>query len=167
MSTGEEARSAAMAAAESGKPVWVSWSLQDRAPVLRSGETITEAAAMLDQLSIVAALVNCSPPEAIGPAIAELIATGVPAGGYANAFTFIPLAYTPGKTREQLTTRQDLGPELYANQVLEWVSKGARIVGGCCEVGPAHIVALRDRLVSEGYRITARLDANQLAQKAV
>lgn len=163
MSTGNEARSAAQAASESGKPVWVSWSLQDKAPRLRSGETITEAAAMVDRLGIQAVLVNCSPPEVIGPAMEELVATGIPAGGYANAFTFIPLTYTPGKTREQLTTRQDLGPDLYAKQVLDWVSRGARIVGGCCEVGPRHIATLRDKLISEGYRITAQLDANDEA----
>jgi S-methylmethionine-dependent homocysteine/selenocysteine methylase len=167
MSTGEEARSAAQAASETGKPVWVSWSLQDRAPLLRSGETITEAAAMLDRLSVAALLVNCSPPEAIGPAMDELVTTGKPVGGYANAFTFIPLTFTPGKTREQLTTRQDLGPALYARHGLDWVSKGASIVGGCCEVGPAHIAALRDRLMAEGYRITSRLDAKAPARKAV
>jgi S-methylmethionine-dependent homocysteine/selenocysteine methylase len=167
MSTGEEARSAAQAAAETGKPVWVSWCLQDKAPRLRSGETITEAAAKLHRLSIAALLVNCSSPEVIGPAIEGLLATGKPAGGYANAFTVIPMAYTPGKTREQLTTRQDLGPALYAKHALDWASRGARIVGGCCEVGPAHIAILRDRLVSEGYRITSRLKTPPLDLKAL
>jgi S-methylmethionine-dependent homocysteine/selenocysteine methylase len=32
------------------------------------------------------------------------------------------------------------------------VNMGATIVGGCCEVGPAHIRHLRDRLVAEGHR---------------
>ncbi len=105
MSTGEEALSAAKAAAETGKPVWVSWCLQDRSSRLRSGETIEEAAAMLDRLPIAAVLANCSSHESIGPAIADLVATGLLAGGYANAFAFIPLDYTPGKTREQLVTR--------------------------------------------------------------
>lgn len=159
MSTGEEALSAAQAACETGKPVWVSWSLQDDAPRLRSGETIEEAAAMLDKLDIAALLANCSSPESIGRAMDELIATGLPCGGYANAFTFIPLTYTPGKTREQLTTRQDLGPEVYARHVLDWVQQGASIVGGCCEVGPRHIAALKEALVQNGYRITSRIEA--------
>lgn len=167
MSTGEEARSAVHAASEAGKPVWAAWSLQDKAPVLRSGETITEAAALLERFDVSAILVNCSPPEAIGPAMDELVATGIPAGGYANAFSFIPLAYTPGKTREQLTMRQDLGPELYARHALEWVSQGARIVGGCCEVGPKHIATLRDKLVAEGYRIISRLDYRRAARKTI
>ncbi len=160
MSTGEEALSAAKAAAETGKPVWVSWCLQDRSSRLRSGETIEEAAAMLDRLPIAAVLANCSSPESVGPAIADLVATGLLAGGYANAFAFIPLDYTPGKTREQLVTRQDLGPEVYARQAMGWVADGARIVGGCCEVGPAHIAALRDYLLQGGFRLTSRLSGS-------
>lgn len=157
MSTGEEALSAAQAACETGKPVWVSWSLRDNAPLLRSGETIEEAAAMLDKLSVSALMANCSSPESIGRAMGELVATSLPCGGYANAFTFIPLTYTPGKTREQLTTRRDLGPEIYARHVLDWVRQGASIVGGCCEVGPRHIVVLRDALVQNGFRLTSHL----------
>lgn len=159
MSTGEEALSAAQAACETGKPVWVSWSLQDDAPRLRSGETIEEAAAMLDKLNIAALMANCSSPESIGRAMDDLVATGRPCGGYANAFTFIPLTYTPGKTREQLMTRQDLGPEVYARHVLDWVRQGASIVGGCCEVGPRHIAALKEALLQNGYRITSRIGA--------
>ncbi len=91
--------------------------------------------------------------------MADLVATGLPAGGYANAFAFIPLDYTPGKTREQLTTRKDLGPDVYAQQVMGWVGDGATIVGGCCEVGPRHIAVLRDRLLEEGWRLSSRLSA--------
>ncbi len=167
MSTGEEALSAARAASESGMPVWVAWSVQDRSPRLRSGETIEEAAAMLDRLGVSAVLANCSSPESIGQGIPELVATGLPCGGYANAFTFIPLAYTPGKTREQLTTREDLGPEVYARHVMKWVSDGASIVGGCCEVGPRHIAALRDSLLHEGFRITSRINAAPAVRPAV
>lgn len=165
MSTGEEALSAAQAACETGKPVWVSWSLHDDAPRLRSGETIEEAAAMLDKLDISALLANCSSPESIGRAMDELVATGLPCGGYANAFTFIPLTYTPGKTREQLTTRQDLGPEIYARHVLDWVRQGASIVGGCCEVGPRHIGAVRDALLQNGYHITSRIESARSKHK--
>ena len=34
------------------------------------------------------------------------------------------------------------------------LNKGAAIVGGCCEVGPEHIAALRDRLIANGYELT-------------
>lgn len=59
---------------------------------------------MLDKLNISALMANCSSPESIGRAMGELVATGRPCGGYANAFTFIPLTYTPGKTRDPLSS---------------------------------------------------------------
>jgi S-methylmethionine-dependent homocysteine/selenocysteine methylase len=155
MSTGEEARAAALAASETGKPVWVAWSLKDQHPTLRSGETIAEAAAMLDDLKISAALANCSPPELVSKAVPALVETGLPAGGYANAFAFIPLTFAPGRTKEQLTTRRDLGPARYAAFAMDWVAKGASIVGGCCEVGPDHIALIRDHLRAGGHRIVA------------
>ena len=48
----------------------------------------------------------------------------------------------------------DLTPEAYAAQCMAWIEAGATIVGGCCEVGPAHIVIWRKRLVdANGYEI--------------
>ncbi len=49
--------------------------------------------------------------------------------------------------------RHDLDPAAYADFALGWVKAGLDIVGGCCEVGPAHIAALRDRLAAAGYDI--------------
>jgi S-methylmethionine-dependent homocysteine/selenocysteine methylase len=153
MSTAEEARAAATAAAETGKPVWVGWSLMDDAPWLRSGERIGPAVASLAELPVAAVLANCAPPESVAAAMPELVATGLPAGGYANGFTRIPSTYLPGRTREQLTTRTDLDPDAYAAFALGWVDAGATIVGGCCEVGPAHIARLRDALLEAGHVI--------------
>ena len=36
---------------------------------------------------------------------------------------------------------------------LRWVEMGATIVGGCCEVGPAHIRHLAERLRVAGHQI--------------
>jgi S-methylmethionine-dependent homocysteine/selenocysteine methylase len=155
MSTAQEAHAAVSAVAPFGKPVWVSWTLQDRGPRLRSGESLAEAAQALTGLPVQAVLVNCCPPESISLALPELLATGLPAGGYANGFVEIPQDFLPGRTREQLATRQDLGPEAYARWALEWVAAGARIVGGCCEVGPAHIALLSHALQDAGWQITS------------
>ena len=54
-----------------------------------------------------------------------------------------------------LAAREDLGPALYADFALSWVEGGAAIVGGCCETGPEHISALRDRLHGAGIGTTA------------
>lgn len=72
-------------------------------------------------------------------------ATGRPAGAYANGFTSID-SLQPGGTVSSLEARNDLGPTAYADFVMDWVEQGATIVGGCCEVSPAHIACIRDRL---------------------
>lgn len=163
MSTAQEARAAVSACAEFGKPVWVSWSLMDHGPWLRSAERISTAFKALDGLPVGAVMANCAPPESISAAMPELVATGLPAGGYANAFTSIPATFLPGKTREQLSTRQDLGPEAYAEFALDWVRRGARIVGGCCEVGPAHVARLRAELEQAGFGIVSPLELERAA----
>jgi S-methylmethionine-dependent homocysteine/selenocysteine methylase len=154
MSTAEEAKAAATAAGETGKPVWVAWSLKDGGlSCLRSGETIDAAARALAGLPIAAVLANCTHPESVSAAMPELLATGLPAGGYANGFTGIPPTFLPGKTREQLRARHDLDPAAYAVLAMGWVRAGATIVGGCCEVGPSHIARLRDDLLAAGHQL--------------
>lgn len=154
MSSADEARAAAVAAAETGRPVWVAWTLADEGPPrLRSGETIAAAHAALAGVKVAAVLANCSQPEAITLAMGELTATGLPTGGYANGFMAMPKTFLPGRTLSQVTARQDLDPAAYAAIALGWLAAGARIVGGCCETGPAHIAVLRDALLAAGHRI--------------
>ena len=154
MSSAVEAQAAATAACESGKPVWVGWTLQDDAcALLRSGETIAAAHAALADLPLAAVLANCTAPESVSQAIPELVATGRPAGGYANGFTPIPLDYMPGQTLKQLGVRRELTPAVYATFGAGWIDDGATIVGGCCEVTPGHIAALRDHLQAAGHTL--------------
>ena len=54
----------------------------------------------------------------------------------------------PGATVDVLQQRKDLDPEAYAGFAAGWVTRGAGIVGGCCEVGPAHIALLAKRFKS-------------------
>ncbi|RST83816.1 homocysteine S-methyltransferase [Aquibium carbonis] len=151
MASAQEGLAAATAAAESGKPVWISWTLtDDGAPGLRSGETIAQAAAAVAHLPIAARLVNCSRPETVDAAFGDLAALGGTVGAYANGFTAVE-ALKHGGTVDVLSAREDLGPDSYASFAMGWVKRGATIVGGCCEVGPEHIARLRDRLVEAGY----------------
>ena len=100
-----------------------------------------------EDIPLAARLVNCSRPEAVDAAIPELIALGGTVGAYANAFPAVE-ALEHGGTVDVLGMRDDLGPARYAEFALRWVDAGAAIVGGCCEVGPEHIAALRDRLAA-------------------
>lgn len=155
MSSINEARAAATAASESGKPFWVGCTLLDNgSSQLRSGETIDAFYDALKDLGMSALIANCSAPESMTTAMPELAAIGLPTGAYANGFTGIPADFVPGKTYETLSARRDLGPEVYADYVMRWVDDGASIVGGCCEVGPAHIAEIRDRLAEGGYETT-------------
>ena len=163
MSKASEARMAATAALESGKPVWVAWTLDetlgdDGLPRLRSGETLAQALDAVADLDIAATLFNCTPPEAMSAGMATLVSAGKPSGGYANAFTPIPKEFVLGETVDLLKKRTDLDPVAYADHVMDWVSQGARIVGGCCETGPAHIAELSDRLQKEGHRPVSGLE---------
>ncbi|MGY9011702.1 MAG: homocysteine S-methyltransferase family protein, partial [Rhodobacterales bacterium] len=50
-----------------------------------------------------------------------------------------------GATVDVLTARADLGPAAYADFADGWANQGVSIIGGCCEVGPAHIAEMRRR----------------------
>ncbi len=155
MSLAREARAATIAAAESGLPVWVSFTVNDSDGTrLRSGETLAEAAQEVVNAGAERVLVNCSVPEAVTAGMDELARVGMPFGGYANGFTSVaPLQ--PGGTVDSLEARTDLDPAGYAEHALRWTRQGATVVGGCCEVGPAHIAALAERLTAQGYRLVA------------
>ncbi|SDF41143.1 homocysteine S-methyltransferase [Limimonas halophila] len=148
MSTSGEALAAARAAAATGLPVWVSWTLADDGTgKLRSGETVTQAVEALDGLDVRAVLVNCAIPESVDAALPELAraAAGRPFGAYANAFQPIAPGTGVNDGRELPDARADLGPDAYADFAGGWLDAGARIVGGCCEVGPSHIARLKER----------------------
>lgn len=152
MASADEGAAAAVAATASGLPVWVAWTLSDdRSGRLRSGETIAEAAAALRDrgADVDALLVNCSLPESIDAALPELRRAGdeagVRIGAYANGFHPIDADFTTDTTVDLLDRRADLDPQGYLRWVERWVAVGASIVGGCCEIGPAHIRAIADR----------------------
>ncbi|MEL0617909.1 homocysteine S-methyltransferase family protein [Cobetia marina] len=157
LSSHDEAQAAATAALESGLPVWVSLTVKDDLnATLRSGEPLADTVAMLEALGVDAILINCSAPEAIQGSLDTLLGSSLPAGAYANGFTSIA-ALKPGGTVKDLKVREDLGPEQYAAHALGWVQRGLRIVGGCCEVGPAHIACLSEQLKAAGHRCVSRL----------
>jgi len=143
-----ESRAAVAAAMTIGKPVWLSWSIEDSGVSnLRSGEPVVDAWRDIADLGVSAVLLNCSPPEAIGKVIPELISVSdIPVGAYANAFTPIPDKWDFHGDSSIPPPRTDVTAEAYAAHAAIWVGAGARIVGGCCEVGPAHIARLHQTL---------------------
>ena len=146
MSSVAEARYVCHAVAETDKPIWVSFTVDDSDGTrLRSGEALL---AGVDEAAVGGAevvLVNCSTPEAIKQAMAILSKQDLPFGGMANGYV-AAATLKPGDTVDKLATRDDLDPNGYADHAISWVQEGATIIGGCCGVGPAHIAELRRRI---------------------
>ncbi len=138
-----------------GKPVWLAFTVDDTdGSKLRSGEAVADALAVAEQGGASAILINCSTPEAIKPALAALAGTTLPYGAYANGFENISDGFLGDKpTVDSLSLRRDFTPDLYADHVMAWIASGATIVGGCCEVGPAHIAEIARRLCAAGHTI--------------
>lgn len=146
-----EATAACTAGLESGKPVWVALTVSDTEPgQLRGGESLSAAVTAIEALGADAILLNCSQPESISASWEPLSDSKVRFGAYANGFVSIA-ALHPGGTVEELESRQDLNPQQYAEHALKWIRGGASIIGGCCEIGPAHIKALHENLLKKGF----------------
>ncbi len=130
-----EALAAAQAAKATGRPFIVSWVCGKDGRLL-SGESILEGAGTIRPYGPVALGVNCTALGLLHRPLAELRkACGLPLLASANM----------GHPDDHRGWADDdpSSPVAYAQKGLEWVELGARVVGGCCGTGPAHIKALR------------------------
>ena len=148
MSSVDQARGGLMGAGVTGKPVWVALSVRDDDGTrLRSGELLSDVMPLLEEFDPAAVFINCSKPEAVDTAVPILAKSGRVVGAYANGFTGIAADFNKvGATVDMLSARRDLDPNAYADFADGWAANGATIIGGCCEVGPAHIAELSRRL---------------------
>lgn len=148
------AKAVLMGAALCGKPIWLALTVKDDdGTKLRSGEDLADVLPIA-QAGASAVLLNCSVPEAIPAGLEILAQSGLEYGAYANAFETISDGFLVDKpTVDALTTRADMTPAAYAAHALSWVDQGATIVGGCCEVSPAHIAEIAKQLRAAGHQI--------------
>ena len=143
----EQAAPAIRAAVATGLPIWIGFSCRvgddggvrffDGAPFV-SG--LTEELAMLADLPSghVAVTVMHTLTEDTAPAL-EIVRrhwSGV-LGAYAHAGRWAD----PEWEFEHLVS-----PEDYLSAARQWVAIGARLIGGCCAIGPEHIRLLKERL---------------------
>jgi S-methylmethionine-dependent homocysteine/selenocysteine methylase len=150
-----QARGALMGCLETDRPVWLAVSVKDDdGSRLRSGEALQDLAPLIAEFQPAAVLINCSRPEVIGAGLEIIKSFGLPFGAYANGFVGITDGFLQeAPTVDALEQRRDLGPVEYAEFVMGWVAMGATIVGGCCEVGPAHIAEVARQLRETGHEI--------------
>ena len=144
MSSIDQARGGLMGAGVTGKPVWVSLSVDDSdGTKLRSGEPLSGAILMLEEFQPATVLINCCVPEAVSQGLPVLAGSGFNLGAYANGFTGIHSDFNSiHATVDLLKSRTDLGPEQYLKFAITWAEMGALAIGGCCEVGPKHIAMM-------------------------
>ena len=142
MSSVEEACISTTVAKQTGLPVWTSFTVdEDNGELLRSGEPLLDGAKAVLAKGASAILINCSPPESITQAVEKLVALGAEIGAMANGFvTTEPLK--GNTTVDVLESRLELTPQKYVTFTKDWFSKGAKIIGGCCEIGPQHIAEI-------------------------
>ncbi|NTJ41932.1 homocysteine S-methyltransferase family protein [Agrobacterium larrymoorei] len=138
------------AVAATGKPFWISFTLDDDAkqvegaePKLRSGETLRAAAEWAAGSGAAALLFNCSKPEVMkaavetGSAVFKEKDVSLEIGVYANAFEG---EQGDSAANEGLHgTRADLTDDVYSRFACSWADAGATMIGGCCGIGAAHI----------------------------
>ncbi|WP_232547266.1 homocysteine S-methyltransferase [Propioniciclava soli] len=120
--------------AQLGIPAWLSVTVANGR--LRSGESVAEAFALAaDAPHVLAVGVNCSAPGEVLGVVEQAVAVrpGV--------------AYPNSGQQWDATARAWVGASAFDPALVRgWVDAGARLVGGCCRVGPAEIRAIADAL---------------------
>ncbi|MEI7032821.1 homocysteine S-methyltransferase [Streptomyces pratensis] len=128
----DEAEALVAVAEETGLPFWLSYTVAGGRT--RAGQPLEEAFAVAaGRESVLAVGVNCCEPGEVQQAVE--LATGVtgrPAVAYPNS----------GESWDAVGRRW-MGPSTFApGRLRGWVRAGARLVGGCCRVGPDGITDL-------------------------
>ncbi|MGW7098662.1 homocysteine S-methyltransferase [Streptomyces sp. NPDC054838] len=122
--------------AGTGVPTWLSYTVAGGRT--RAGQPLAEAFALAARTPEVIALgVNCCDPQDVGPALeAAASVTGKPLLAYPN----------DGSVWDAATGRWHPPPARLPWPVTAWRATGARLLGGCCRIGPPDITALGARL---------------------
>jgi S-methylmethionine-dependent homocysteine/selenocysteine methylase len=129
---------------DTGLPVWVSFRRRKEGMSTVDGQVVPDADSTdfpralnrMRDIGVGAVLVNCVPPEHLDETMRWLREQSpLPIGCYPN------LGQSAGSRWEFDSA---VGPDEYARMAESWIASGARIVGGCCGVTPAHVAALRE-----------------------
>jgi len=120
---------------------WVSFSCRD-SESLRDGTAVTEAARRCAAVAgVVAVGVNCTAPRHVLGLVERIASvTDRPVVAYPNS----------GEDWDAEARAWTGRPDAWLEDVGSWVEAGARMVGGCCRVGPETIHEVRARLVGPG-----------------
>ena len=142
----EEAKISTEEALKTDKKVWLSFCVKEEdGTLLRSGERLEDALKEFDNTKINSFLVNCAPPEAIQSSIKIMKNFSKPFGALPNAFETVNNLDIHNDV-SILKKRSDLNINKFVGEILSYIKNNASIVGGCCEVGPQYIEALKNEI---------------------
>lgn len=136
--SGVEVEAIAAVMAERGDaPGWISFSCRNQA-TLRDGTPVLDAVRTCESTdSFVAVGVNCTAPRHV-PGLIERIV-----GGTDKDVIVYP---NSGEGYDPVQGRWTGAPDAWIRSAPDWLKAGARVIGGCCRVGPDDIVELRAQL---------------------
>ena len=145
----EEAHIATENALTTDKKVWLSFCVKEEdGTLLRSGERLEDALREFNNSKIDSFLINCAPPEAIHSSIFIMKNFSKPYGALPNAFVTVNDLDIHNDV-SILKKRSDLNINKFTGEILSYIKNNASIIGGCCEVGPKYIEALKNEIFNK------------------
>ena len=111
---------------------------------LPSGEDFFNIVRKIEKYKPLGVLASCVSVEHLKYLTKNLKKIKVPFGFKINAFEHIPAGWKPDSNnpKVQLGKRDDLTPNKFFEICKNFHKKGAKIIGGCCEITPKHIKKL-------------------------
>jgi len=112
---------------------------------LPSGEKFISVVKKLEKYNPIGILASCVSIENLNQITKDIKKIKVPFGFKINAFEHIPAGWKPdaNNPKVQLGTRHDLNPKKFLNVCKKFKKLGAKIIGGCCEITPAHVKQIK------------------------
>jgi S-methylmethionine-dependent homocysteine/selenocysteine methylase len=143
----EQGALAVQAACSTGLPVWLGFSCKknDRGEMMlwELGETLIEGVSAIAPIGGSAAFIMHTEVAETSEAFTVLKSCWQGTlGVYAHSGRFV---------MPNWQFNDVISPEEYAVQTGNWIDMGARIIGGCCGIGPAHIRELKKRYCSSEF----------------
>jgi len=119
---------------------------------LPSGESVTEVVKKCENNNLLGVILACVSPEIVGNVVNEMKNLKIPFGYKVNfwkdeepvpVYKFaLPTDEIGTNPADTMGTRDDYTKEMFLEFSKKMMSKGATILGGCCETKPAHIKAI-------------------------
>lgn len=115
-------------------PYWMTFSCKDEKHI-SSGERFSDAVALVSgKIGAIGVGINCTAPEFVTPLLS-------------SAKSRIPFVVYPNSGRKWNAEKKEWegapAQGFSEMQIFEWKERGAKLIGGCCSIGPAEIAQMR------------------------